>query len=98
MENEQQLNTSILQYEANLKSMFGMNFNVKVENCKQLPENKALLCISVVDTNTNKKLPAFQLISFFNQPNAKQQLNNVFVNMFIELVPLQPPSKQVETV
>lgn len=94
MENEQQLNTAILQYEANLKSMFGMNFNVKVENCKQLPENKALLCISVVDTNTNKKLPAFQLVSFLNQAHIKQQLNNAFVNMFIELVPLQPPSKQ----
>lgn len=94
MENEQQLNTAILQYEANLKSMFGMNFNVKVETCKQLPENRALLCISVVDTNTNKKLPAFQLISFLNQAHIKQQLNNAFVNMFIELVPLQPPSKQ----
>jgi len=94
MENEQQLNTGILQYEANLKTMFGMNFNVKVESSKQLPENKALLCISVVDTNTNKKLPAFQLISFLNQAHIKQQLNNAFVNTFIELVPLQPPSKQ----
>ena len=94
MESEQQLNTNILQYEANLKGMFGVNFNIKVENCKHLPENKALLCISVVDTNTNKKLPAFQLISFLNQAHIKQQLNNAFLNMFIELVPLQPPSKQ----
>ena len=71
-----------------------MNFNVKVENCKQLPENRALLCISVVDTNTNKKLPAFQLISFLNQAHIKQQLNNAFLNNLFELVPLQRPSKQ----
>jgi nuclear pore complex protein Nup54 len=87
-----QLLNAIPQYEANLKHLFGMNFNVKVENAKQLPDGKAFLSISVVDTNTNKKLPTFQLVAFYEQPHVKQQFQNAFGNNFIEMI--KPLSKQ----
>lgn len=92
--NESQLNSMVLQFETNLKGLFGMNYTPKVESTKILPDNKALLTISVVDTNTNIKLPARQLILYLNQPDVKMQLNNVFMTKFIQLVPLHPPSKQ----
>jgi len=92
--NETQLNTTILQYESNLKLMFGVNYAPKVETTKTLPHNRALLTISVMDINTNIKLPAKQLILFLNQPNVKSQLNGAFLNKFVQLIPLHAPSKQ----
>ncbi|RWS01547.1 nuclear pore complex protein Nup54-like protein, partial [Dinothrombium tinctorium] len=91
---ESQLKTAILQYENNLRSMLGAQFNAKVETTKILPDNKALLTISIVDTSTNKKVAASQLISYLNQPHIKTQLNSAFLNAFILLIPLHPPSKQ----
>lgn len=92
--NESQLNSMVLQFENNLKGLFGMNYGPKVETTKILPDNKALLTFSVMDTNTNIKLPARQLILYLNQPDVKMQLNSVFMTKFIQLVPLHPPSKQ----
>ncbi|XP_015789470.1 nucleoporin p54 isoform X2 [Tetranychus urticae] len=91
---ESQMNTAILQYENNLKGLFGQNYVPKVEASKILPDNKAMLMITVTDTATNLKLPARQIILFLNQMNVKMQLPNVFQNKFCQLVPLHPPSKQ----
>lgn len=92
--NESQLNSQVLQYETNLKSLFGVNYNPKVDSTKILPDSKALLTVSVIDSNTNIKLPARHLVLYLNQPNVKMQLSQVFVNKFIQLVPLHPPSKE----
>ncbi|RWS25396.1 nuclear pore complex protein Nup54-like protein [Leptotrombidium deliense] len=91
---EGQLKTAILQYENNMKNMLGQQFNVKVETTKVLPDSKALLTISAVDTTTNKKVAAQQLVSYLNQQHVKSQLTAAFLNTFIQLIPLHPPSKQ----
>jgi nuclear pore complex protein Nup54 len=89
---ESQLKTSLLSYEQNFKSIIGSNFVIKIEIIKILPENKAVLSLSVIDPNTNK--PCAQLQNYLSQPNIKTQLNNVFMNTFLNFVPLAHISKQ----
>lgn len=92
---ESQLGTTVLQYENNLKTIFGSpSLNPKIETTKILPENRVLLTLTVVDTTTNKKISANQLFQFFNQLNIKNQLNNTFMNAFLNIISLAPPTKQ----
>jgi len=91
---ESQLKTSLLSYEQNLKSIIGSNFIIKIEITKILPENKAVLSLSVIDPNTNKPLSCVQLQNYLSQPNIRTQLNNIFMNTLLNIVPLAPLSKQ----
>jgi len=91
---ESQLKTSLLTYEQNLKSIIGVNLMSKLEITKVLPENKAVLSLSVTDPNTNKPLSCVQLQNYLSQPNIKTQLNNVFMNTFVNIVPMAQLSKQ----
>ena len=63
---ETQLRTMILQYENNIKNLLGASFSVKIETTKILPENKAVLNLTVTETTTNKKNPTNHLQLFFN--------------------------------
>ena len=91
---ESQLKTSLLTYEQNFKSILSGNLLIKLEITKILPENRAVLSLSVTDPNTNKPLSCVQLQNYLNQQNIKNQLNNVFLNTFVNMIPLAPLSKQ----
>lgn len=91
---ESQLKTSLLTYEQNLKSILGPNMLNKLEITKIVPENRAVLSLSVTDPTTNKPLSSVQLQNYFNQLNIKSQLNAVFANTFVNTIPLAPLTRQ----
>ena len=91
---ESQLKTSLLTYEQNLKSIISANLVNKLEITKVLPENRAVLSLSVMDPTSNKPLSCVQLQNYFNQQNIKNQLNNIFLNTFLNLVPLAAITRQ----
>ena len=91
---ESQLKTSLLTYEQNLKSILGVNMLNKLDITKILPENRAVLSLSITDPTTNKPLSSVQLQNYFNQQNIKNQMNGVFMNTFINIIPLAPLLRQ----
>ncbi|KPM10177.1 nuclear pore complex protein Nup54-like protein [Sarcoptes scabiei] len=83
---ESQLKTNLLTYEQNLKQLIGNNHTVKLELKTIVPENKALVSITVTENATSKIIPDSQLRTNFNQIQFKQQLNSVFDGNFIEII------------
>ncbi|XP_054153169.1 nucleoporin p54-like [Oppia nitens] len=92
--NESQLKTQLLTFEQNMKQIVGINLMIKLEITKVLPENKAVLSLLVTDPTTNKSLTSIQLQNYFNQQNIKNQLNNVFMNTFVNIVQMSSVGKQ----
>lgn len=83
---ESQLKTNLLSYEQNFKQVIGNNHTVKLELQNVLPDSKAVISIKITENATSKVIPDSQLSSFLGQPNAKQQLNNVFCGNFLEIL------------
>lgn len=93
---ESQLKTNLLTYEHNLKQVFGTNFTVKLEVKNILPDSKALISFVVTENTTSKSIPEEQLRSYCSQPNAKQQLTNIFGGNFIEVLQLSLSKIELE--
>lgn len=92
---ESQLRASFPQIEQNLRMIFNnAACNAKIENCKTRPDNKVILTISLVDTSTNRKYPAADILRHLSQANQYRQLHQVFSNNLIQLIPLQAISKR----
>lgn len=89
---------NVPQLEQNLRCLFGgANCTVKIENMRTLPDNKCILTLAVISTMTNKKFPAIDVLKHLSQPQQYQQLNQVFSNDLMRLIPLQEVSeKEVE--
>ena len=92
-DNDINLKAAILIYENNLKVLFN-NHIVKIETTKLLPGQRALMTFSVADPTTHRKLPASQINTHLSSPQVKNQLPGAFQNNFIQLIPLNPLSKQ----
>lgn len=90
--------SAISQLEQNLRCLFGgANCNPKVESCKQLPDNKCFLTLSIADPSTGRKFPAADVLRYLSQQQQYQQLNQALSNNLIQLIPLQEVSeKEVE--
>lgn len=92
-DNDVNLKAAILVYENNLKVLFN-NHIVKIETTKLLPGQRALMTFSVADPTNQRKLPASQINAHLSSLQVKNQLPGAFQNNFIQLIPLNPLSKQ----
>ncbi|KAH7645742.1 nuclear pore complex protein Nup54 [Dermatophagoides farinae] len=93
---EQQLRTNLVQYEQNFKQFIGQNHTVKLELKTILPDSKALIAIMVTENATSKIIPDAQLRTNFNQPQWKQQLNQIFINNFVEIIFTSLSKQEIE--
>ncbi|OTF71246.1 nuclear pore complex protein Nup54-like protein [Euroglyphus maynei] len=73
-----------------------MNHTVKLELKTILPDSKALIAIMVTENATGKMIPDAQLRTNFNQPQCKQQLNQIFIDSFVDTIFTSLSKQEIE--